>query len=118
VADRTQAEIDRLDPDTGYKAAVLINALREEGIPAGIVANGGRRDPATQKQLVGEGRSRTLRSYHLLGRAFDLDVLGMSRDSVPEWFWYSVGPWAEKNLGLRWGGRFSSIRDLAHFEDP
>lgn len=59
-----------------------------------------------------------MRSRHLTGDAFDVDVLGMNRDDVPEWWWHQLGNFAESQLGLRWGGRWKSIRDLGHFEDP
>ena len=114
--DPTQAQVDTLDPEMAWRAAALINALRDEGYPAGIVALGARRTPSEQAPLVREGRSLTLRSRHLSGRAFDLDILGVNRDSVPEWFWTQVGIWAERWLGLKWGGRWTSPRDLAHFE--
>lgn len=118
VADPTQAQINTLDPEIAWRAAYLINVLRDIGWPVGIVALGARRNETAQKALVREGRSRTLRSRHIDGLAFDLDILGVPRDEVPEWFWNALGPWAEQALGLRWGGRFSTIRDLAHFELP
>lgn len=59
-----------------------------------------------------------MQSKHLLGKAFDVDVFGFGRDDVPLWVWEEIGPWAEMQLGLKWGGRFTSIRDLGHFEAP
>ncbi len=93
----------------------MLDILRSVGVPLWV--SSGRRDPATQRRLVQAGRSLTLNSKHLSGRAFDVDVLGFARDDVPLSFWHLLGPWAESQLGLRWGGRFRSLKDFAHFEE-
>lgn len=114
--DRTAELLEALDPYLAERARFLINGLRELGIPAGITALGGRRTLSEQQRLIGLGRSNLLRSAHLQGRAFDLDILGMPRDEVPAEFWNILGPWCEENLGLRWGGRWTSPYDPGHFE--
>lgn len=68
-----------------------------------------------QRVLVNRGLSRTLRSKHLEGRAFDVDVLGMNRDAVPRWWFAALGQYGE-SLGLKWGGRWQTIYDPGHFE--
>ena len=92
----------------------MVNVLRAEGVP--LMVTSARRDADTQARLVREGRSLTLNSAHLDGRAFDVDVHGFHRDAVPLAFWHLLGPWAEKALGLTWGGRWTSLRDYGHFE--
>jgi len=57
-----------------------------------------------------------LNSKHLQGRAFDVDWSGWNRDAVPPSFWHLLGPWAERYLGLRWGGRWLELKDFGHFE--
>lgn len=93
----------------------MLEILREHGVP--LYVSSARRDLDTQRRLVSEGRSLTFNSKHLTGRAFDVDVLGFARDDIPVWFWHILGPWAEQNLQLRWGGRFRSLQDFAHFEE-
>ena len=56
-----------------------------------------------------------MNSKHLQGLAWDIDWYGWGRDEIPKWFWDLVGPWAETNLNLVWGGRWS-FRDYGHFE--
>jgi len=83
-----------------------------------LIVTSARRSLAEQQALLAQGRTRTLNSKHLTGQAFDIDVYGWNRDDVPRAFWYILGPWAESNLGLVWGGRWSSIFDPGHFESP
>jgi hypothetical protein len=115
--DPTPAQIATLSPLCQEYAIAIINAFREAGVPLGIVANGARRNPATQSQLVSAGRSLTTQSAHLTGDAFDVDILGLSRDQIPKQFWDIYGQVIE-SLGLTWGGRFSNLYDPAHAELP
>ena len=114
AADPTPAHLARLDPDIAYRAWYLVYAARVAGYP--LIITSSARDSATQRALVAEGRSRTLNSKHLTGHAFDVDWYGWHRDDVPMEFWHLLGPYAERHLGLKWGGRFTSIRDFGHFE--
>lgn len=116
MSDSTQALLNDLDPFLQTRAAFLINSLRDLGIPAVIVAQGGRRTVEEQARLVEARLSRTMRSKHVLGRAFDLDILGYRRDDIPRDFWNALGPWAEEYLGLTWGGRWANPYDPGHFE--
>jgi len=115
VFDPTLGQLQGLEPTTRDVAQVLIDYLRNNGIPAIITAQGGRRNEAEQAKLVQMGLSRTSNSAHLAGRAFDLDVLGYSRDEVPKWLWQHLGQIAE-SAGLIWGGRWGW--DWGHFEVP
>lgn len=116
--DKTQELVNTLDPAIAWRAATLINALRSAGVPAGIVTGGARRTVSDQLKLYksGLGVTSTRKSRHITGMAFDLDILGMNRNDVPQWFWDLVGPWAESNLGLIWGGRWHSPYDPGHFQ--
>lgn len=116
ASDPTLSKIATLDAATGDAAFWLVWAARTAGIP--LIITSALRTAAEQRRLVAIGRSRTMRSKHLKGRAFDVDLFGWNRDDVPLWVWEEIGPWAETQLGLRWGGRFTSIRDLGHFERP
>jgi len=93
----------------------MVKIAREAGFPLQVTSS--IRTDAEQAALVRAGRSQILRSKHLVGQAFDVDIHGVGRDDVPEWFWRELGYLGEL-LGFRWGGRWSSPRDLAHFENP
>lgn len=111
--DQTARHLESLEPTTRAAAVALVDALREAGVPAIITSS--RRTFEEQRRLVIAGRSRTLRSKHLSGKAFDLDVYGWRRENLPAWFWAAVGPYAER-IGLTWGGRWRSPWDPGHFE--
>ena len=96
-------------------AYYLVYIVRTAGFPLQITST--LRTREEQASLVRLGRSDTLRSKHLVGQAFDVDVHGYDRDAVPLWFWEAVGQLGEY-LGLRWGGRFAYPRDYGHFENP
>lgn len=110
---RTATHIANLQPDLGARAFYFINALREAGVPAYISSS--IRTPDFQASLVRGGKSQRLKSLHLEGRAFDIDILGYGRDKLPKWWWQAVGEFAE-SLGMRWGGRWTSLYDAGHFE--
>lgn len=83
------------------------------GLPAIVIS--GRRTRAEQAHLVNTGASLTMNSKHLQGRAFDIWFQGFDAEQIPDEWWYLaglVGEW----LGLTWGGRWTRIRDLGHFE--
>jgi len=92
----------------------MVTEVRRSGVPLYISSS--VRSSALQAQLVRAGRSQTLRSKHLTGNAFDVDVLGFGRDQIPKWWFSRLGTFAERH-GLRWGGRWSKPRDLGHFEN-
>jgi len=115
VPDATLAHIGRLSPDIQLAAWYLVYIVRTAGIPLQITSS--VRTDAQQAALVGAGLSGTYRSKHLIGQAFDVDVHGYGRDDVPLWFWEQLGYLGEY-LGFRWGGRFSTLKDYGHFENP
>jgi peptidoglycan L-alanyl-D-glutamate endopeptidase CwlK len=112
--DRTEELIQSLAwymQDTAYD---FVNAARVNyRLP--LVITSALRSPAQQQQLVRKGLSQTLTSKHLDGLAFDVDLYGMNRNSVPAWVWSLLGPLGE-SMGLTWGGRWKSFRDVGHFE--
>lgn len=115
VPDSTEKHLSRLSPDIQLAAWYLLYWVRSAGIPLQITSS--VRSRAEQAELVRIGRSDTLRSKHLSGQAFDVDVHGYGRDQIPMWFWEELG-WLGEYLGFRWGGRFSYPRDYGHFENP
>jgi len=112
--DRTWELLLTLDRTVQQRALDFINAARDwYELPAVITS--ALRSADEQRVLVAQGRSTTMRSAHLQGRAFDVDMYGWSRDAVPEWVWSELGPLGER-FGFRWGGRWTSFVDVGHFE--
>lgn len=116
MTDPTLGQIRTLASWVQPIAAQFIDAARDRwDYPAVIVAGGARRSVAAQKKLVSAGRSTTLSSKHVLGRAWDVDMYGWNRDDVP-WYVYSdLGDLAHE-MGVAWGGDWSSFVDIGHFE--
>jgi peptidoglycan LD-endopeptidase CwlK len=64
-------------------------------------------------------------SYHAYGRAFDVAVISSEgkinwSESI-DWDSDGISDWIElgklgESIGLEWGGNFSSLRDLPHFQ--
>ena len=105
--DPTPAAINSLQPAFQPYAIYFINALRDAGWPA-IITSGTR--SAAHNAAVGGAQD----SHHLMGTAFDYGVLGyVLLDQDPAAL-LAVGEFGEQ-LGLRWGGRFSSY-DPGHFD--
>jgi len=115
VPDATLAQIGQLSPDIQDAAWWLVYIVRSAGFPLQITST--LRTRAEQAAFVRSGASRTLRSKHLIGQAFDVDLHGIGRDEIPLWFWQELG-WLGEYLGFRWGGRFSNPWDPGHFENP
>jgi len=115
VPDASLRHIRSLHPDIAYAAWYLVNAVRAAGYPLQVTSS--LRTRSEQAEFFRSGASLTLRSKHLIGQAFDVDVHGYGRDEVPLWFWYALGTFGE-SLGFRWGGRFGSLPDYGHFENP
>lgn len=111
--DPTEWHLSIVQPELASLGYQFINDLRDAGIPAWISSS--LRSVAEQNRLVASGRSHTMHSKHLTGRAFDIDILGYSRDQLPRWWWTAIGEYGE-GLGLRWGGRFTGFFDAGHFE--
>lgn len=111
--DRTLQLLYGLRPDVRNRAWWLIYYARSAGIP--LVVTSARRSLVEQRQLVAAGRSRTLSSKHLAGKAFDVGFYGTVPDAVPASSWSYVGDLG-KQLGLTWGGDWSGFVDKPHFE--
>jgi len=111
--DPTNAELLTLSSRTAEKAYWLIYIARYYGVD--LIITEGRRSIERQRQLMNRGASLTLDSRHLTGDAFDIDLHGVSPDNVPQVVWDFAGLIGEL-LGLRWGGRWPTLRDFRHFQ--
>ncbi len=106
ISDPTEEKLAGLEPATGLRAYWLVRLAREAGIPLMIIS--GRRSPELNAQVGG-----ATHSWHLVGKAFDVQVLGYSTNELSLDWWKALGGFAENALGLRWGGRFN---DVNHFD--
>ena len=109
--DETDEIIAQLHPAIRMHALTMVTACREIGIPLVIIS--GTRTKAENERAGGAPGS-----LHLHGLAFDVAVQGVPRDYVPGIFWRALGLWAERYLGLSWGGRFlhNGKPDVNHFD--
>ncbi len=113
--------LNDLDPTFKPIAMELLARFTEAGICVLIVDT--LRTEAEQQANIARGVSWTTKSKHLVGRAIDVCPLESYRLYGPaklEWdaddpIWLQMGVIGEA-LGLRWGGRWTTKRDMGHFE--
>jgi peptidoglycan L-alanyl-D-glutamate endopeptidase CwlK len=117
----SQRSLERL---TGVHADLVKVVKRAiEITPLNFTVLEGLRSLERQRQLVAEGRSRTLNSRHLTGHAVDLAPL--ERDQ-PVWDWPAYGRLAEivkqaareVSVPIEWGGDWTTFRDGPHWQLP
>jgi len=111
--DPTPAHLGKLQPAVAARAFELVNAARSVGVPLYISSS--TRTQSEQAALVKKGASKTMKSKHIAGMAFDIDILGMNRNQIPKEWLLALGEYGEQ-LGLNWGGRWTSFYDGGHFE--
>lgn len=112
-SDPTIGHLRRLDPSIQLAAVQMVTHVRQTGVPLTVTSS--RRSSTEQRALVRAGNSLTMQSKHLIGLAFDVDVYGFHRGEIPLWWFYQLGQLGEQ-LGFRWGGRWTGLRDYGHFE--
>ena len=99
-----------IHPALRTKVEAIRRRLLMRGWTPCIPAGSARRTLAQQVRLVARGRSKTLRSRHLTGRAVDIVPAYWGWDA-PREFWLLLGNCAECE-GLVWGGYWGlSARD-------
>ena len=87
----------------------------------------GVRSKERQKQLVAEGKSKTINSKHLTGKAVDVapyPIAWNDRERFTYFAGFVMGIAAKMSIILRWGGDWdkdnqvkdNSFDDLPHFE--
>ena len=119
---RSEKNIATLVPDAQVQAREFLKQVRAAGINARII--GGTRTFAEQDALFAQGRTvpgkvvtnaRGGFSNHNFGIAWDIGIFkGTSfLDESPQ---YDEAGQIGKDLGLEWGGEFSSIIDKPHFQ--
>lgn len=106
-----------LTPDTRRAYRVLKAYAERVGLPWDVRSM--RRSCSEQRALYSIGRdtpgrvvthAQGCRSWHVLGRAFDITLPGAPRED------YAFLGRAWENMGGVWGGSFSNFDDIGHFE--
>jgi hypothetical protein len=112
------ADLQSLHPYFRDKISILIANCKAKGIELAIVESYRTHAKQSEYYQMGKKYTRTPggKSKHQYGLA--VDVVPMVKGQ-PQWdnvtLWKRVGVEGEK-LGLRWGGRWKSPYDPAHFE--
>ena len=81
----------------------------------------GLRTKERQAKLFAEGKSKTLNSKHLTGRAVDLWVLKDGKVTWDKVAYDNLAPFVkqaakELEINIRWGGDFKGFFDGPHYE--
>ena len=115
-SERSKAKLQGVDLRLVKVAEI---ALQRSPFDFGITE--GLRTAERQKQLVAEGKSQTLRSRHLLGRAIDFVVY---INGKPNWdldnyqkvaqVFKQVA--AEEGIEIEWGGDWKTFKDGPHIQ--
>lgn len=82
----------------------------------------GKRNEARQRQLVINGKSRTMNSRHLTGHA--VDCAPIVNGSIPwqKWSYFKkvadamIEAGKELGIDVEWGGNWDSFKDGPHFQ--
>lgn len=107
-----------VDPRLGE---VISEAARRAGLRVGV--SEGLRDAERQRQMVAEGKSKTMNSKHLHGGAGDFHIIG--DDGKPIWDFEAYRPLADEAKrvaaelgynGFEWGGDWNTLKDGVHFQ--
>jgi peptidoglycan L-alanyl-D-glutamate endopeptidase CwlK len=113
---RNRLALDELAPNTKVKAYELYEYALKEGID--VLFHDAVRTMEEQKANLASGASKTLKSYHLVGQAFDfVPIIG----GKAIWNGYESTDVKKfvreaKRLGFVWGGDWTSFVDKPHLQ--
>lgn len=101
----------------------LVNLMKEaiKHSPYDFMITQGLRSLSEQKRLVAQGKSKTMKSYHLLGKAVDIALIV---DGVVNWEYPLYREVAkhikkiarEQGVNITWGGDWKTFKDGPHFQ--
>jgi peptidoglycan L-alanyl-D-glutamate endopeptidase CwlK len=115
--ERNLKAINTLAPNTKQAALKWLDYCKKNNIE--VLVTEGLRDIETQKLNVKAGKSQTLKSYHLVGQAFDF-VPVITKGNI-DYQSYKKEPWTKaidyaKSIGFEWGGDWKTFIDLPHLQ--
>ncbi len=119
VMELSKLSLERLEGvDERLKAIVIECAAR---CPYPFNVSEGLRTKEQQREYVRQGKSRTMNSKHLTGKAVDLYPLTMNRKQV-DWsrfeeladLMFQVA--GDQDTEIVWGGHWKTFVDKCHFE--
>ena len=113
---RNLERLGELGPKTHEKAMQWYNYCIANGLDILIYET--KRTEEQQRKYVAEGKSKTMRSYHLVGQAFDFvpivngkaDWNGYDRPEIKKAIAFA------KSLGFTWGGDWKTLVDKPHLQ--
>lgn len=122
---KRNCDVDKLSPEFKPIVLEIMEKLRELGVQVYLFETW--RSKERQEELVKEGRSKTMKSKHLEGRAADFvakingqwswDLKNKKVKEVYQRFGVVLLPYKDK---IRWGGDFGGIPgkgwDMPHIE--
>lgn len=113
---RSLKHMNGLHPDL---LKVLNEAIKDT--PIDFAVTDGKRTMAEQKKFVAQGKSKTLKSRHLSGKAVDvmcyIDGKGTWNTRIYTQLSKHILAVAKKlGIALVWGGTWKSFPDYVHFE--
>lgn len=103
----------------------LVRLMKEsiKDSPYDFMITEGLRTVERQKEMVRTGKSQTMQSYHLVGKAVDIAILGKVKGAA-DWDFVKYKKVADhikkvaKDMGLTitWGGDWKKLVDGPHFQ--
>lgn len=98
---------------------VMKEALKQSTYDFGITE--GLRTKERQEQLVKDGKSKTMNSYHLKGKAIDVVIYINGKISWDLKYYKELNDLVqkiakEKGYKITWGGNWKSLVDGPHFQ--
>ncbi|WP_338650110.1 M15 family metallopeptidase [Listeria seeligeri] len=114
--ERSRNNIAKLATNTRKKAREWFDWCCENGIEVLVYET--IRTKAQQSANVANGKSQTMRSYHIVGQAFDFV---MAKGKTVDWSGYKTVTAKKaiakaKSLGFSWGGDWSGFVDCPHMQ--
>ena len=119
VMELSKLSMERLEGVDERLKAIVIECAARCAFPFNV--SEGVRSVEQQREYVRQGKSRTMNSKHLTGRAVDLYPLTMNRKQV-DWsrfeeladLMFQVA--SDQGTEIVWGGHWKTFVDKCHFE--
>lgn len=116
--DLTETSKQRLGTVIPELREIIIEAIEKaEALGMTVQITEGRRTLAAQKHYVEIGKSKTMKSYHLTGRAVDVYVnKGWKFEHYKQFADIVKAVAIKKQKIITWGGDWPKFRDGPHFQ--